>query len=56
MRHWKTSLVFVVEFVFEIHCSTLQIIVCVGYRDEVVMMKIMLNAIIAHSESMHVIM
>ncbi|XP_052328947.1 type 2 phosphatidylinositol 4,5-bisphosphate 4-phosphatase isoform X1 [Oncorhynchus keta] len=35
-RHWKTFLVFVDESVFEIHCSTegLQIIVCVGYRDE----------------------
>ena len=35
-----------VESVYEIHCSTetLQIIVCVGYRDEAFIKKIMLNA------------
>jgi hypothetical protein len=57
-RHWKTSLVFVVESVFEIHCSTegSEGSVCVRYRDEVVIEKKMLNTIIAHSESMQLIM
>ena len=43
-----------VESVFEIPCSTegpLQIIVCVGYRDEDVINNIMLNTIIEHRVS-----
>jgi hypothetical protein len=36
--------------------GTLPIIVCVGYRDDLVIQNIMLNTIIAHSESMQLIM